>query len=397
MEALFEKHFRKLDLTSLDFVRGIMDEINWKARLIGIKGQRGVGKTTLLLQYIKKHLPRDHTSLYVSLDNIVFARKRLIDLADDFVKSGGRFLFLDEVHKYPDWSVELKNIYDDYPELHVVFTGSSMLEILNARADLSRRAVVYHMKGLSFREFLALEAKEVFPKVTLIELLDQHIEMSEQVLSKLKPLPYFKNYLSYGYFPFYQELPELYHQRLEEIINMTLEIELPLLRGVDIAYVPKLKHLLHIISESVPFMPNVSKLSERIEINRNTLISYLFFLKEAQLTQNLYKDIKGITQMQKPEKIYLDNTNFQVALCPGNANEGNQRETFFLNQLSYAHEVEYIKESDFRIDGKYIFEVGGKNKTTRQIKDKPNSYLAMDGIEYGSHRSIPLWMFGFLY
>lgn len=397
MDALFEKHFRKLDLTSLDFVRSIIDQINWKARLIGIKGQRGVGKTTLLLQYIKKHLPRDHTSLYVSLDHILFARKRLVDLADDFVKSGGRFLFLDEVHKYPDWSVELKNIYDDYPELQVVFTGSSMLEILNARADLSRRAIVYSMQGLSFREFLALETGEFFPVLTLNELLRDSAEYSRQVLSRLKPLPHFRNYLHHGYFPFYKELPALYHQRLEEVVNMTLEIELPLLRGVDIGYVPKLKHLLHIISESVPFIPNVSKLSERIEINRNTLISYLFFLKQAHLTQNLYKDIKGITQMQKPEKIYLDNTNFQVALCSNNAEEGNQRETFFLNQLSYAHKVEYIKGSDFRVDGQYIFEVGGKNKTTKQIKDQPNSFLAMDGIEYGSHRSIPLWLFGFLY
>lgn len=397
MEALFEKHFRKLDLTSLDFVRSMIDRINWKARLIGIKGQRGVGKTTLLLQYIKKNLPRDHTSLYVSLDHIVFARQRLVDLADEFVKSGGKYLFLDEVHKYPDWSVELKNIYDDYPELQVVFTGSSMLEILNARADLSRRAIVYHMQGLSFREFLALETAEVFPKVGLSDLLSQHVDISEQVLSKLKPLPHFKNYLIHGYFPFYKELPELYSQRLEEIINMTLEIELPLLRGVDISYVPKLKHLLHIISESVPFIPNVSKLSERIGINRNTLISYLLFLKEAHLTQNLYKDIKGITQMQKPEKIYLDNTNFQIAICPGHADLGNLRETFFLNQLSYAHEVEYVKDSDFRVDHKYLFEVGGKNKTTMQIKEKPNSFLALDGIEYGSQRSIPLWMFGFMY
>ena len=397
MESIDERFLKKIDATSLTFIRSLIDKISWEARLIGIKGPRGVGKTTLLLQYIKKNLPIDHSTLYVSLDNIWFAQNNLVDLVDDFAKRGGKYLFLDEVHKYPNWSIEIKNIYDDFPELKVVFTGSSMLEILNARADLSRRAVIYHMQGLSFREYLAIETGQEFAVHSLEEIIANHVSISREILQKVKPLAHFGSYLNHGYFPFFQEVPTLYHQRLEEVVNMTLEIELPLLRSVDISYVPRLKHLLHIISESVPFIPNVTKLAERIGINRNTLVSYLFFLQEAHLTKNLYKDIKGITQMQKPEKIYLENTNFQFAFTPKNADLGNLRETFFINQLSNSHTVEYVKDGDFRIDGRYIFEVGGKNKSSEQIQGVKNSFIAADDIEYGNAKRIPLWLFGFMY
>jgi predicted AAA+ superfamily ATPase len=397
MESIDERFLKKIDATSLIFIRSIIDKISWEARLIGIKGPRGVGKTTLLLQYIKKNLPIDHSTLYVSLDNIWFAQNNLVDLVDDFAKRGGKYLFLDEVHKYPNWSIEIKNIYDDFPELKVVFTGSSMLEILNARADLSRRAVIYHMQGLSFREYLAIKTGQEFAVHSLEEIIANHVSISREILQKVKPLAHFGSYLNHGYFPFFQEVPTLYHQRLEEVVNMTLEIELPLLRSVDISYIPRLKHLLHIISESVPFIPNVTKLAERIGINRNTLVSYLFFLQEAHLTKNLYKDIKGITQMQKPEKIYLENTNFQFAFTPKNADLGNLRETFFINQLSNSHTVEYVKDGDFRIDGRYIFEVGGKNKSSEQIQGVKNSFIAADDIEYGNAKRIPLWLFGFMY
>ena len=397
MDSLLEKSLKKIESTSLDFVRSMIDRIHWEARLIGIKGPRGVGKTTLLLQYIKKNLPLDHTVLYVSLDNIWFAQNRLIGLVDDFVKRGGKYLFLDEVHKYPDWSIELKNIYDDFPELKIVFTGSSMLEILNARADLSRRAIIYHMQGLSFREFLHIQTGQNFPSTTLPNLIENHIAIASEVNVRLKPLEHFQHYLNSGYFPFFREVPALYHQRLEEVVNMTLEIELPLLRKVDVSYIPKLKQLLQIISESVPFIPNVSKLSERIGINRNTFIAYLFFLQEAHITKNLYKDIKGITQLQKPDKVYLENTNFQFAFSPKNADLGNLRETFFVNQLAHEHKVEYIDRGDFWVNRQYSFEVGGKNKTAEQIQGVKNSFIAADDIEYGTDKKIPLWLFGFLY
>ncbi len=397
MDSLFEKYFKKIDLVSLDFKRSLMDQIQWNARLIGIKGARGVGKTTLLLQYIKENLPIDLTTLYVSLDNIWFAENKLSTLTDTFVKRGGKFLFLDEVHKYPNWSQELKNIYDDYPELKVVFTGSSLLEILNARADLSRRAVVYTLQGLSYREYLHLKADIKLPKLNLEDLLQNHLQLAREINGQLKPLQYFDEYLKTGYFPYFQEVPSLYYQRIEEVINMTLEIELPLLRKVEVSYVSKLKQLLQIISESVPFIPNVSKLSERIGLNRNTFTTYLFFLQEANLTRNIYKDASGITQLQKPDKIYLENTNFQYALAPKNTEKGSIRETFFVNQLSYQHRIEYVEQGDFLIDQSYTIEVGGKGKTNRQVQGIANSYIASDDLEYGTGTKIPLWMFGFLY
>jgi len=397
MDSIIEKFQQKIESTSLDFVRSRINTINWNPRLIGIKGPRGVGKTTLILQYIKKNLPLDSSTLYVSLDNIWFAGNTLYSLTDQFAKRGGKYLFLDEVHKYPNWAQELKNIYDDFPKLKVVFTGSSMLEILNARADLSRRAIVYNMQGLSYREYLHLEHGIELSVLSLNEIMENHVAIARKINSKLRPLQYFNDYIRRGYYPFFREVPELYHQRLEEVVNLTLEIELPLLRQVDVAYIPKLKQLLQIISESVPFIPNVSKLSERIGINRNTFITYLYFLSEAHITRNLYKDAKGVTQLQKPDKIYLDNTNFQFAFTASNAKEGNLRETFFANQLSFAHSVEYAEQGDFLIDRKWTFEIGGQSKTSRQVKKVKNSFVAADDIEYGNANKIPLWMFGLMY
>ena len=397
MEILHEKFIRKIEQTQLNFIRSMLDVIRWDARLIGIKGARGVGKTTLMLQYIKQNLPIDHSTLYVTLDNIWFANNTLSDLTDQFVKRGGKYLFLDEVHKYPNWSQELKNIYDDYAELKVVFTGSSMLELLNARADLSRRAIVYTMQGLSYREYINLTRGLSLPLITLEELLKDHTLIAREINAKVKPLEHFIAYLKSGYYPFFQEIPDLYYYRVEEVINLILEIELPLLRNVDVAYVSKLKQLLQIIAESVPFIPNVSKLSERIGVNRNTFISYLHFLQEANITRNLYKDAKGITQMQKPDKIYLENSNLQYAFAPIHANMGNARETFFINQVNYKHTVEYAPESDFLVDHTFTFEVGGKSKTDKQIKNTANSFIVSDDLEYGTANRIPLWMFGFLY
>ncbi|WP_377912897.1 ATP-binding protein [Algoriphagus aquatilis] len=397
MDSLYQKFYKKIELVSLDFKRNLMEQIQWDARLIGIKGARGVGKTTLLLQYIKENLPINESTLYVSLDNIWFGENKLSTLTEDFVKRGGKYLFLDEVHKYPNWSQELKNIYDDYPELKVVFTGSSLLEILNARADLSRRAVVYTLQGLSYREYLHLKSGVQLPKVELEDLVQNHVQLSIEINRTLKPLQYFEEYLKTGYFPYFQEVPSLYYHRIEEVINMTLEVELPLLRKVEVSYVSKLKQLLQIISESVPFIPNVSKLSERIGVNRNTFTTYLFFLQEANLTRNIYKDASGITLLQKPDKIYLENTNFQYALAPKNTEKGSIRETFLVNQLSYQYQVEYVDQGDFLIDQTYTLEVGGSGKTKKQIQRIPNSFIVSDDLEYGTGTKIPLWMFGFLY
>ena len=397
METLFEKFYKKIDFINLDFKRSLMNEIQWESRLIGIKGARGVGKTTLLLQFIKEHLPINELTLYVSLDNIWFAENKLSKLVNDFVKKGGKYLFLDEVHKYPNWSQELKNIYDDYPELKIVFTGSSLLEILNARADLSRRAVVYMLQGLSYREYLEIKLGVKLPKLELDDLVKNHLELAKEFNRLINPLQYFEEYLKTGYFPYFLEVPSLYYHRIEEVINMIIEIELPLLRKVDSTYISKLKQLLQIIAESVPFIPNVSKLSERIGINRNTFTAYLHYLQEANLTRNLYKDAHGISLLQKPDKIYLENTNFQYALAPRNTVIGSIRETFLVNQLSYQYQVEYANQGDFLINRSYTIEVGGKGKAKKQILGIDKSYIASDNIEYGTGNKIPLWMFGFLY
>lgn len=397
METLFEKFYKKIDFINLDFKRSLMNEIQWESRLIGIKGARGVGKTTLLLQFIKEYLPINELTLYVSLDNIWFAENKLSKLVNDFVKKGGKYLFLDEVHKYPNWSQELKNIYDDYPELKVVFTGSSLLEILNARADLSRRAVVYMLQGLSYREYLEIKLGVKLPKLELDDLVKNHLELAKEFNRLINPLQYFEEYLKTGYFPYFLEVPSLYYHRIEEVINMIIEIELPLLRKVDSTYISKLKQLLQIIAESVPFIPNVSKLSERIGINRNTFTAYLHYLQEANLTRNLYKDAHGISLLQKPDKIYLENTNFQYALAPRNTVIGSIRETFLVNQLSYQYQVEYANQGDFLINRSYTIEVGGKGKAKKQILGIDKSYIASDNIEYGTGNKIPLWMFGFLY
>jgi len=398
MNELVEKFYKKLAATSTDFVRDTMNKVNWSARLIGIKGARGTGKTTLLLQYIKLHLADQlDQTLYVSLDAIWFNTNSFTDLVDDFSKRGGKYLFIDEVHKLPGWAQVLKNIYDDYPELYVVFTGSSLLEILNARADLSRRAVVYQMQGFSFREYLRMETGLSFDILSLEQILSAHLQEAQKINQQIKPFQYFENYLRKGYYPFYREQPDLYEIRLGEVINLILEIELPQLRGVELAYVNKVKQLLVIIAESVPFMPNVSKLSEKININRATLMSYLHYLAEIGLTRNLFKEAYGISRLQKPTKIYLENTNLIYLLAQQNANIGNIRETFFINQLSYAHKVTYTEKTDFKVNDTYFFEIGGKNKTNQQIIGLENAYVVADNIEYGFQNQIPLWLFGFLY
>ncbi|SJN46628.1 ATP-binding protein [Sphingobacterium sp. JB170] len=398
MENFIELFHRKLDRTDVNFTRSLMSDINWNARLIGIKGARGIGKTTMLLQFIKLHLAdRLDEVIYVSLDAIWFNSNSLLSLVNEFDKKGGKYLFIDEVHKYSGWAQEVKNIYDDYPDMKIVFTGSSLLDILNARADLSRRAVTYKMQGFSFREYLALETGVHFSSLTLEELLNQHTAKAREINKQIKPFVYFENYLRYGYYPFYKEELDLYYNRLEEVISLMLEIELPLLRNIDIAYVGKIKQLLTVIAESVPFIPNVSKLSDKIGINRGTLLSYLHYLDEIDLTRNLFKIGEGTSLLQKPSKIFLENTNIAYVLGKRNTNKGNLRETFFGNQVGYNHELIYVEQGDFVVDNRYTFEIGGKGKSANQITGLKDAFVVSDDITHGFHNKIPLWLFGFLY
>lgn len=398
MEKIFETFRRKINATNTDFLRSLENKIHWESRLICIRGARGTGKTTLLLQHIKTTFAENlNKVLYVSLDNLWFSEHTLLELADTFVKKGGTHLFLDEVHKYPDWSIAIKNLYDDYSELNIVFTGSSLLEILNARADLSRRAVVYSMQGLSFREYLTLKTHHTFDIFSLDDILSHNEDVSASIVSKIKPFEFFEEYLKTGYYPYFLEGDAVYQRRLEETVSMILEVELPLLRNVEIAYVQKLRKLLYIISESAPFLPNITKLAERIGITRQTLLLYLQYLRDAKLISLLYQDARGISALQKPDKIFLENTNLMHLAGTSFVNKGSERETFAQNQLAYEHFVEFSPTSDFFVDSKYTFEIGGKNKTQKQIQNTENAFVIADDIEYGTNRRIPLWLLGFMY
>jgi predicted AAA+ superfamily ATPase len=337
--------------------------------------------------------------LYASLDNIYFSTNRLYSLADDFYSQGGKELYLDEVHKYPAWAQEIKNIYDDFSRLKIVFTGSSMLQIFKADADLSRRVRHYQLFGMSFREFLIFEGllRKSQQPFLLNEILEYHVSIAQQLLREITPLPAFQKYLRYGYYPYYQEDIDGYGERVLQTFNTIMESDLPAVENIDFYSIGRIKKLFYILSGMVPFMPNISQLSQMVDVTRQSLINYLHLLEKAHAVLLLRKEATGIRQMVKPEKIYLQNTNYGYALSSESPETGNLRETFFYNQLQLNHKVTYSDQTDFCIDGKYYFEIGGKNKTVRQIKGLNNSYLALDGLTTGFRSEIPLWLFGFLY
>jgi len=396
MEQITQQFYEKYALIQTDSIRSFIKSIDWSNRLIGIKGSRGIGKTTLILQYIRLNFKPNSTVLYVSLDNLYFLENKLYDLAYNFYKKGGEFLAIDEVHKYPNWSIELKNIYDDMPDLRIVFTGSSLLQLRKAKADLSRRAVIYVMPGLSFREFLKFETKIEFGTYAIDEILKSHIDIAIGIKQNIKPLKYFGNYLDYGYYPFYLESKKSFHQKLSEILLTVLEVDIPLYAHIQTSNIIYLKKLLKVISNSTPFKPNMNSLSERTGISLNTMKLYLKLLSEAELLQLLYVENKGINSLNKPEKIFLNNSNLMINLSL-NANLGNIRETFFLNQLSKNNSVNASKKTDFIVNEKFSFEIGGKSKSQKQIKNINNAYVVKDDIEIGFNNNIPLWLFGFLY
>lgn len=398
MEKLTELFRKKMTGPLPVFERELERKINWNARLISVRGSRGTGKTTLFLQHIKKTFSNNlNKVLYVNLDNIYFSNNTLVELAEKFASRGGTHLFIDEVHKYENWSKEIKNLYDDFPELHIAFTGSSLLEILNGRADLSRRTLVYELTGLSFREYLSLIKAHDFPIFTLEEILKNNEQISAEIASKIKPFEFFDDYLSFGYYPYFLEGKDDYFNRLNETLNMILEVELPMLRGLEIAYIPRIKKLLAVIGESAPFIPNITQLAAKIGISRQTLLIYLKYLEDAKLINQLYKKSRGLSVLEKPEKILMENTNLIELFNGENANTGSRRETFVLNQLLHSHKVDFSEESDFFVDSKYTFEVGGKNKKRKQIQEIPDSYIIADDIEFGTDRRIPIWLLGFMY
>lgn len=380
------------------FSRYLLDEIDWDYRLNGISGARGSGKTILLLQQMKRLARNKKNILYVSLDDIHFSNNSLIYFADDFYRNGGEYLFLDEVHKYSNWSQEIKNIYDTIPNLNIVFTSSSALEIHKGSHDLSRRAIVYNLPGLSFREYVEFNYKIKLPLLNLDEIINISVFDLGEIHSKIKVLPIFKEYIDFGYYPFFKDVKNRYLKQLLTTVNLVIEVDLPAIYKIDFNSIIKLKKLLSIISQIVPYTPNIESLAKEIGTTRPTLLKYLHYLDKAQIIKILNREGKGMNTMTKPDKIYLNNTNLAIAFGEENVNIGTLRETLFLNQLSVLHNVSFPKDKgDFIVDKKYTFEVGGKNKTRKQIIDLENSYIVSDSIDYRVGNKIPIWLFGLMY
>lgn len=401
MEKLFALHDLYVSQVPIAYIRGLMDRIDWRSRLIGIKGPKGVGKSTLMLQYIRKHFAEgDRHVLYCSADTGYFTDHTLVDTAAKFVREGGTHLFIDEIHKYDNWSRELKEIYDLYRGFHVVVSGSSLLRINDGQADLSRRLVEYEMPGLSFREYLWFETGLRLEPISFEALLSGADAFCVNVCKQVRPLEFFKNYLRAGYYPFYFEEQGVYQNKVQGVVNYIIESELTAHRGLEVGNTRKVKALLQVLSQIVPFQVDISKISRNIGIQRPTTLRYMKNLEEAKLIRRLFTDLSTTSDLQKPDKILLDNPNLIYTLSSVEPEIGTVRESFFCNQLAGSgHRVEYggLTTGDFRIDRNVVIEVGGPDKSFRQVKDEDNGYVAADDIESAVYKKIPLWAFGFLY
>lgn len=397
-----KEYYRLLDLsnkkvqeTNLLIKRSLYSSIDWNDRLISITGPRGVGKTTLMLQRMKEAFNSD-AAIYVTLDTAWFDEKSLYEICELHNQMGGTHIFIDEIHYLPKWQLILKNIYDDFKNLHIVYSGSSLLKINYSSADLSRRRIEYKLYGLSFREYLQFEGINYCPAVSLDELLLKHTDICHSY-ENINVLRHFENYLKKGYYPFYKEISAGYEQRLIEMINVVLHTDYQAVNNVSYSTIQKTKKMLHVLSSSCPQTPNMTKLYAQLDSDRNNGLKMLYALKDAQLLNLLSSEKANLKNLSRPDKIYCDNTNIMYAL-EQDIDEGTKRETFFFNQLrNSGYEVNYPPKGDFIINDKYLFEVGGKSKNFDQIKDIENSYLAIDEIENSRANRIPLWMFGLLY
>lgn len=397
MQRLQALYYRKVEKTNLGFKRFLYDRINWDNQLILLQGPKGVGKTTLILQHIKEAFAgKLDKALYVSLDHIWFLQHDLLELTEYYYTHGVTHLFLDEVHKLANWQQQIKNIYDYYPDLHIVATGSSLLQIQKSTVgDLSRRHKLYKLPGLSFREFLELEGIRGIPTLSLEEILTNHGPLAAQIANQVKILPYFERYLSHGYYPFYREKGEAFTEKLCRMVDNTIEVDIPCVSNIDYESVYKAKQLLAILSYEKPFTLNLKTMSEVLQSTRGTVLKLLDLLDKGAIIRKLYSSDKGLNSLKKPEKILFDNANLIYALSDGNI--GTVRESCFASLLSVDHDCLMPNQGDFLIDGKYLFEVGGKNKGFAQIRNIENSYVVRDAIEIGSVNKIPLWIFGLLY
>lgn len=396
LQPLFNNYHRKIARIDLRFKRYLYDQINWSARIISIKGARGVGKTTMLLQHILENYEDIDKTLYASLDDLWFSTHSLIDLVDWADQHGVQRLYLDEVHKYARWKGTLKNIYDSYPDMSIVYTSSSLLIMDNATVDLSRRQTAYTLYGMSFREFLAFENILHYPAIALEDLLQNHVRHAMKIVRNVKMASYFEAYLEHGYYPFYREVGEDFASRLREIVSVVIDSDLPAVENMTFETLQKVKKLVMIISERVPFEPKMSELWTQLVTNNELGLRMLYALDKAQIFALLTSKVKNYKFLYKPDKIFLGNTNLMHVLCPL-VNKGNERETLFCCQLQVNNDVKHPLKGDFLVNDKYLFEVGGRKKSFEQIADVPNSFLAVDDTEVGHGNRIPLWLFGFTY
>ncbi|MGS2764549.1 ATP-binding protein [Sinomicrobium sp. M5D2P9] len=396
MEVLLNKSVRLVRGVKTDSVRYLFDNILWKNRLIGIKGARGTGKTTLLLQRLKALRLPPNQATYWTLDDLYFTDSDLADTARLFYNGGGRVLFLDEVHKYPAWSQHIKNLYDEYDDLQIVFTGSSIIDIAKEEVDLSRRALMYTLYGMSYREYMNFKYSSELPVLSFDEIISGTQAWQHKFPEKFRPLEYFAEYLQQGYYPFSLEDEESFATRLQQVIRIIVEYDMAQLSGFDIRNARKLLQLLYILSANVPFKPNISELARKSHIHRNTINEYLNFLDEAQLIRQVYPAGISVSTLQKPEKILLNNPNLAFALAPNATDKGNLRETFFASQLAVHHKISLPGQGDFTINDTYVFEIGGRKKGRKQIEGVEHAFVVVDDVDFPVLH-IPLWAFGMLY
>lgn len=391
MEWFIHKHSNLLKSKKGAISRGLELEVNWDSRLIGIKGVRGVGKTTFLLDHIRTRYGDSRDALYINLNNLYFTKRTLFSFADEFYKRGGKVLVFDQMNKYPTWSSELRKIYDELPNLKIIFSSSSVIRVIEGNDDLKDIAEIYHLQGLSFREYLNHRTDNNFKAYTVEDVINNHEVLVKDILNTIRPLAFFSDYLQYGYYPYYQEDHAIYDETLLKHINLAAEIDVTYANQIELQYLPKLRKLIQLIADEAPFSPNISKLSSEIEVSRATLVNYLNYLKNARIINLIYQNGDSAST-KKPSAVYLQNTNLSYAITHESSENRDLRTTFFLNQLLYSNRVSYSKRHDFLVNGRYDFTVGGK-----KVKLDKENYVAADMIEIGEGRKIPLWLFGFLY
>jgi len=395
MNTLVQTHNSLLKDKKTTIRRELADEIDWSHRLIGIKGSRGVGKTTFLLDYVREHCAEDKSCLYINLNNLFFTERGLVSFVDEFYKKGGKLLLLDQIHKYPEWASDLRTCYEDYPDLRIIFTASSILRV-KTNEELKGIVQVYYLNGLSFREFLNHETGNKFRRYSLEFILEHHEEIVDEILEKVRPLAYFNNYLRHGYYPCYLE-EKSFIDNLLKIINLMLEFDITYLNQIDLKYLQKLKKLLYIISCNVPFQPNVSKLANDVETSRATIMNYLRYLKNARLISLLNSKDSSQDSSKKPNKVYLHNTNLLYAISPDNIDDANLRETFFYNQVGPGRAITSTDRGHFLVNDKFNFEISESANLLESKFRTEDFFIAADMIERGEGNKIPLWLFGFLY